>query len=405
MWRTVVFAIYLVCGPHALRAEDRPIEILRLSQAATAPGVIDYAALPRLGGTHAVVSEAALDSSAIDLPKIDLHNIRLQLHNYLVDYAGRLWCIWSDGPRVEDEPTQQVSYSTSLDGIQWSKPQTVTGEPKAPYAFIARGLWVREGELLALAAHFKGKGAFGTDKELELRAYVWDEQANAWKFKQKLYDNAINNFAPQRLPGGDWIMTRRDARFNVSVLIGGQKSLDDWASFPVVGVRDVQGFRPDEPIFWPLSDNTLFALYRDNGGSQRLFHSTSEDAGRTWGKPLITNFPNATSKLFSIPTSRGFRVLVLNANPAVGRRELHLAISEDGRQFTRLALLDIPSPPAVDNRAAEVWHKFRTGVASLQYPHVIEHDDHLLIAFSRNKHQTEMLRVSLDDIELLRQQR
>jgi hypothetical protein len=280
----------------------------------------------------------------------------------------------------------------------------VTGEPKAPYAFIARGLWVRNGELLALAAHFKGKGAFGADKELELRAYAWDEQASAWKFKQKLYDNAINNFAPQRLPGGDWIMTRRDARFNVSVLIGGQKSLDDWASFPVVGVRDVQGFRPDEPIFWPLSDKTLFALYRDNSGSQRLFHSTSEDGGRSWGKPLMTNFPNATSKLFSMQTSRGYRVLVLNANPTVGRRELHLAISEDGHVFTRLALLDIPSPATVDNRAAEVWHKFRTGVASLQYPHVIEHDDHLLIAFSRNKHQTELLRVSLDDLELLRQQ-
>ncbi len=401
MWRTAVLATYLVCSAHALRAEDRPIEILLLAGAATDPGEIDYAALPRIGGEHSVVNAAALDSSAIELPKIDLHNIRFQLHNYLVHHAGRLWCIWSDGPRVEDEPTQQVSYSTSLDGMKWSEPQTVTGKPEAPYAFIARGLWVRDGELLALAAHFKGKGAFGADKELELRAYAWDELANAWKFKQKLYDNAINNFAPQRLSGGDWIMTRRDARFNVSVLIGGAKSLSDWQSFPVVGVRDLQGFRPDEPIFWQLPDHTLFALYRDNGGSQRLFHSTSEDEGRTWGKPLITNFPNATSKLFSIQTSRGYRVLVLNANPAIGRRELHLAISEDGRHFTRLALLDIPTPPVVDDRAAEVWHKFRTGVASLQYPHVIEHDEHLLIAFSRNKHQTEVIHVSLDDVDKL----
>ncbi len=401
MWRTAVLATYLVCSAHALRAEDRPIEILRLGGAATDPGEIDYAALPRIGGEHSVVNAAALDSSAIELPKIDLHNIRFQLHNYLAHHAGRLWCIWSDGPRVEDEPTQQVSYSTSLDGMKWSEPQTVTGKPKAPYAFIARGLWVRDGELLALAAHFKGKGAFGADKELELRAYAWDELANAWKFKQKLYDNAINNFAPQRLSDGDWIMTRRDAGFSVSVLIGGNKSLSDWQSFPVVGVRDLQGFRPDEPIFWPLADKTLFALYRDNGGSQRLFHSTSEDEGRTWGKPLITNFPNATSKLFSIQTSRGYRVLVLNANPAIGRRELHLAISEDGKQFTRMALLDIPSPPVVDDRAAEVWHKFRTGVASLQYPHVIEHDNHLLIAFSRNKHQTEVIHVSLDDVDKL----
>jgi len=401
MWRTAVFAIFLSCVSRGLQAEERPVEILRLSQGQAESGEIDYAALPKIGGTHSVVNAASVNSASVNEPKIDLHNLRLQLHNYLVSHGDRLWCIWSDGPRVEDEPTQQVKYSTSVDGVTWSMPQTVTGEPKAPYAFIARGLWVRDGELLALAAHFKGKGAFGADKELELQAFAWDEQAEAWRFKQKLYDNAINNFAPQRLPGGDWIMTRRDARFNVSVLIGGRKSLDDWQVFPVVGVRDVQGFRPDEPIFWPLADDTLFALYRDNSGSQRLFHSTSEDRGRTWGKPLITNFPNATSKLFSIPTSRGFRVLVLNANPAVGRRELYLAISPDERHFTQLALLDIPSPPPVDDRAPEVWRKFQTGVASLQYPHVIEHDDHLLIAFSRNKNQTELFRISLDDVEKL----
>ena len=238
MWRVAVLAIYFVCGSHALLAEDHPVEILRLSQEQTAPGEIDYAALPRIGGAHAVVSAATIDSSAIDEPKIDLHNIRLQLHNYLVHHAGRYWCIWSDGPRVEDEPTQQVSYATSIDGISWSR-------------------------------------------------------------------------------------------------------------------------------------------------------------------PLITNFPNATSKLFSMQTSRGFRVLALNANPTVGRRELYLAISLDGRHFTQLALLDIPSPAMVENRATEVWHKFRTGVASLQYPHLIEHDDHLLIAFSRNKNQTEVFRVSLADVEKL----
>jgi len=287
--------------------------------------------------------------------------------------------------------------------LTWSKSKPVTGTPTAPHAFIARGLWVRNGELLSLVAHFKGKGAFGVNKELELQAYAWNEKSGMWQFKQKVYDNAINNFPPQKLPSGDWILTRRDARFNVSVLIGGRKALDDWQEFPVVRFGEVAGFRPDEPIFWPLPDNkTLFALYRDNGGSQRLFHSTSTDLGRTWGKPVMTNFPNASSKLYSMRTSRGYRVLVLNANPKIGRRELHLAISRDGRTFTRLALLAIPSPPknAVAS-SVSLRKKFQGGIASLQYPHVIEHDGHLLIAFSRAKKQTELLRVSLDAIDSL----
>jgi hypothetical protein len=197
------------------------------------------------------------------------------------------------------------------------------------------------------------------------------------------------------------------------MLIGGRKSLDDWQSFPVVGVNEVPGFRPDEPIFWPLPtktgptktgpDKSLVGLYRDGGGSQRLYYSISTDEGRTWSTPAITNFPNATSKLYALETSRGYRVLLLNANPAVGRRELHLAVSTDGRTFSRMALLDIPTPPLTETIAGSVSMKrrFESGVASLQYPHALEHDGQLLIALSRNKLQTELFRVPLDAIDAL----
>ncbi len=384
-------------------AKSRPVEILHLAASGADSQEIDYAALPTIPGRLSVVSAAAPSQAARGKAKIDMHHLRFRLHNYLIHHDDLFWCIWSDGPPIEDEPTQEVRYSTSVDGAAWSEPKSVTGTPRAPYAFIARGLWLRNGELLALAAHFKGKGAFGADKELTLQAYRWEEPSGAWRSPQIVYDNAINNFPPQKLPGGEWILTRRNARFNVSVLIGGRKSLNDWRAFPVVGVGEVSGFRPDEPIFWPLPDNhTLFALFRDNGGSQRLFHATSSDLGRTWSKPAITNFPNASSKLFSMQTSRGYRVLVLNANPKVGRRRLHLAVSEDGRAFTRLALLDIPSPP--ENEAissVSLKKKFQHGIASLQYPHVIEHAGHLLIAFSRGKKQIEVFRVALDSVDAL----
>jgi len=74
------------------------------------------------------------------------------------------------------------------------------------------------------------------------------QERRRFDFKQKVYDNAINNFPPQQLPTGDWILTRHDARFNVSVLIGGRESIAEWQSFSIVGRRDVPGFSPDEPI-------------------------------------------------------------------------------------------------------------------------------------------------------------
>lgn len=339
---------------------------------------IDYARLPVLSGTHTVV--CPFDEQW-----------KFQLHNYLVHHDGKFWCMWSHGPEVEDLPTQHLRYATSVDGLKWSEAKTLSGLPAEGRAYIARGFWVRDGELLALAASYQGKGAFGVDKDLKLVAFVWDQAAAAWKPRGLVFENAINNFAPQKLATGEWMMTRRDPRFNVSMLIGGVKGLDQWRVVPVVdrlaAVRSSK-FSPDEPVWWEQPDGLLVAAIRDNGGSGRLYRSVSRDHGLTWSAPEKTDYPNATSKLFTLRTGRGFRVLVSNANPALGRRELHLGVSDDGLTFTRLARLDIPSPKAT----------------TFQYPHVIEHDGQLFIAFSNKKNVTELLRVPLAAVEKLRTQ-
>lgn len=363
--------LLVLFGSHAIALEP----LLNLPGTGDDPAKIDFAKLPLLKGTHAVVCpyEEAW---------------KFQLHNYLLHHEGKFWCMWSAGPVVEDVPTQHVRYATSDDGLTWSTPKNLTGMPLEGRAYIARGFWLRDGELLALAASYKGKGAFGVDKDLKLVAFAWDKSGNSWKEKTVVFENAINNFSPQKLSTGEWMMTRRDARFNVSMLIGGVKSLTEWEVIPVVdrlAALKASKFSPDEPVWWELPDGTLMSAIRDNGGSQRLFRSVSTDHGRTWSKPEITNYPNSTSKLFTLKTSRGFRVLVSNANPTIGRREMHLAISEDGKQFTRMARLDIPSPRAT----------------TFQYPHVIEHEGSLFIAFSNKKNVTEVLKVPLDEVAKL----
>lgn len=346
--------------------------ILRLPGSGTDPAKITYDRLPTIAGEHAIVCprDAALP---------------FQLHSYLAHFDGKFWCIWSQGPAVEDEPGQIVRYATSPDGLKWSQAKSLVGPPADGYAYIARGLWVRDGKLVALYAHFHGKGAFGANKDLRLEASLWDQQRGEWIPQGLVYADAINNFPPAKLPSGEWMTTRRDSRFNVFVLIGGRKGLDDWESFPVASRRAVPGFSPDEPIWWPQPDGKLTALYRDNGGSGRLFRSTSDDNGRTWTKPALTNFPNATSKLYSLQTSRGQRVLLSNANPKIGRREMHLSVSPDGETFTGMGRLAIPMPRAT----------------TLQYPHAIELNGKLYIAYSQKKTQIEVFVVPLAEISQL----
>ncbi len=350
--------------------EPRPPDVaLVLPTTGAATDKIDYAALPRLHGTHVVVN-----------PPDQV--LAFQLHSYLAYHDGLYWCMWSQGPPTEDEPSQQVRYATSADGLTWTAARPLTGAPEEGYAYIARGFWIRDGKLIALVAHFKGQGAFGVNKELELRSLLWSEPNASWFSGPTLFKDAINNFPPEKLRTGEWAMSRRDSRFNVHMLLGGQRTMDDWTSIPVMRRLQFPGFVPDEPIWWQMRDGSLSSLYRDNGGSSWLFRSWSGDGGHTWTVPLQTNFPNSPSKLFSLEVVDGCRVLISNANPAAGRTQLFLSASADGDLFTRMSLLDIPTRPG----------------DTLQYPHALLQDGHLLIVFSRNKNSIELFRPALEDI-------
>ena len=115
--------------------------LLRLPGTGDDPGQIDFARLPVLHGEHAVV--CPFDEQW-----------KLQLHNYLLHHDGKFWCMWSHGPQVEDWPTQHVRYATSDDGLKWSGSKMHSGAPAEGRAYIARSFWVRDGELLALAASY-----------------------------------------------------------------------------------------------------------------------------------------------------------------------------------------------------------------------------------------------------------
>lgn len=254
MWTTLVAgSVCLLSGVSAfaadpetkpkVRPKPKPVVVIHdpaAKQILDLPGTgvdeskIDYAKLPRIKGERAVICSIE-------------PNWKFQLHNYLIHHEGQYWAMWSHGPG-EDEPTQRVRFATSIDGVRWSEFQFITPPPEKNFAYIARGFWLRDGELLALVAHFKDKGAFGVDKHLKLEAYVWQpeaklfslpggtggrksverstpdskqayqsgsdtpltpiltptaEERGKWVYKGVAYDNAINNFPPENSPAAN----------------------------------------------------------------------------------------------------------------------------------------------------------------------------------------------------------
>lgn len=342
------------------------------------PHQIDFERLPRVPSRQVVVSDVSADQG-------------VNQHNYLAFHGGRYFLMWSDGPGIEDRVGQRVKFATSQDAIRWSKPRFLTpvppdSGPDSPrygtrsdqgMRWIARGFWQREGELLALCSLDEAAGFFGPG--LQLRAFRWT--GSGWEEAGLVADNSINNFPPKKIATGDWMMSRRTYDYKTSgvqFLVGGVKAIDDWESFPVFGTNDA--LSAEEPLWWTLPDHRLVAMFRDNRGSKFLYRSISDNQGRTWTTPVRTNFPDATSKLFGLRLSDGRYVLISNSNPRA-RDPLTIAISEDGLVFTKLAWL--------------------VGGRHVDYPHAIEHDGHLLIAFAGGKQSIELLRIQLSALDAI----
>ncbi len=380
----IALAIFIVVTV-SISAEPDPESSIMLTGewVPSDPRKIDFSNLPRVPSKHAILSDVR-----------EAGGTKVHQHAYLAHFDGKFWAMWSDGPGKpnpkfapdrhqnvvpgHDQPDTRVSYSMSNDGLKWSKPRDLSGPPrKEGFGWISRGLWVRNGELLALASHFRAPGYAG--EGLSLEAFRWNKAAESWEPAGMVLDDSLNNFPPKRLPTGEWMMTRRDHQRQVSVMIGGVDAIDQWKIQPLASY-DGKG-RPEEPYWYLLPDEeTIVGLIRDNGRSRRLLRTLSFDNGQSWTPIVKTNFPDATSKFFVHQTSRGYYVLVSNANPQ-RRDPLTLAISKDGLVFDKLYYL--------------------VGGRHIDYPHMIEHDGHLLIAFSGAKQTMETMRVSLDQLEAL----
>lgn len=388
--RAIAFILGFVVGVAGAQSPVEEATMLRGDWVPENPHDLDFAALPLVRSQRVVVSDVR--GKMRPATAIDPSQGGVNQHNYLTHFDGQYWAMWSDGPKVEDCAGQRVKVATSKDGLAWTEPRYLTPEPPGSgpdsphygkrtakgFRYIARGFWQRDGELLALVALDEAGGFFGPG--LELRAFRYDKKRDAWTDAGVVADDTISNFPPMKIPSGEWMMSKRAHDYGVSgvqFLIGGVRALDQWKAYPVMG--SASELMAEEPDWWVLPDQSLVALFRDNKRSGYLYRSFSKD-GRKWTTPVQTNFPDATSKICGLRLKDGRYILVSNPNPK-RRDPLTLSISPDGKAFTKMVCL-------IRGRQGD-------------YPHVIEHDGHLLVAFSGAKQTVEVLKMKLADVDAL----
>ena len=85
-----------------------------------------------------------------------------------------------------------------------------------------------------------------------------------------------------------------------------------------------------QPSILFLGGDKLQSVGRSKQG--KVFHITSDDAGKTWGEISLTQLPNPNSGTDAVTLADGRHLLIYN-HTSKGRSPLNLAVSKDGKTW------------------------------------------------------------------------
>jgi len=315
---------------------------------------------------------------------------QFNLHSYLIHFQGQFFAAWSSAAAEEEDPDQQILFSTSRDGHAWAVAKTLAADPdgpQGPLRWIARGLFIRDGKLHALgarvaSAEYRLRGKEVVWKDLTLIWFEWT--GSAWKSKGVFAPDCMNNFPPERL-GDRLFMPCRDSKMELFAAYASPSQPTRWKYERLAAPPPFE--RLDEPSWYLGADGVAHLVIRDNNRSRRLIHMFSRDQGKTWSPAVQTNYPDATSKNYIGRLSSGAYYLINNPNPA-GRDPLAVSFSKDGWSFGQPQAIRINAPS----------RRFRKGTGTLQYPHAIEHNGSLFAIYSTNKEDIEVTEIPLQTV-------
>lgn len=297
------------------------------------------------------------------------------MHPYIAWHAGRFWAMWSTN-RIRDlQSGQYVRYATSVDGKRWSEARALTPSEEG-YRTFARGFWVRDGELIALAARDEAvRPLFGPG--LTLLGYRWNGQR--FEAPVVIARDAINNFPPRKTASGDWLMSKRDHKMNVSMLRGGVRSVSDWTAIAI----EQKGL--DEPEWWTAANGDVHIAFRDGARSRRLYRSVN------FAPPVMTNFPDATAKFNVLRLASGKYAMASNTNTNGTRIPLSLSLSEDGVVFdTIFTIRDEPTMYRYSGKDP--------GYRGYHYPQLLERGGFLYVIHAENMEDIVVTRIPCDSL-------
>jgi predicted neuraminidase len=171
-----------------------------------------------------------------------------------------------------------------------------------------------------------------------------DDGGLTWGPVRNLTMNPLANLSalprnpPAPLVGGGWaVPVYEEFLGKFPEILWLQPHGDDWSA----AVSRIEGgVYILQPSLVPLREGRAVAFFRDFRPAQWVSAAWSEDAGRTWTKPVITNLPNKDSGLCVVRLSDGALLCAFNDLSPGKRENLRLAVSRDeGRSWKTISTI------------------------------------------------------------------
>ncbi|MEX1110718.1 MAG: sialidase family protein [Chthoniobacterales bacterium] len=174
---------------------------------------------------------------------------------------------------------------------------------------------------------------------------AWSEDGGAtWGPLRNLTMNPLANLSalprnpPVALVGGGWaVPVYEEFLGKFPEILWLQPRGNEWSS---AVSRIAGGVSILQPSLVPLSRERSAVFFRDFRPAQWMSAAWSDDAGRTWTKPVATELPNRDSGMCAVRLSDGAFLCAYNDLSSGKRENLRLALSEDdGRTWRTIATL------------------------------------------------------------------
>ncbi len=133
-------------------------------------------------------------------------------------------------------------------------------------------------------------------------------------------------------------------------------------------------------------------VFRDQDSSFKVLAAESEDNGKTWTKPAVTNMPDARAKQSAGNLSDGRAFLVNNPSGSKQRTPLVLTLSQDGYLFDTAYLLK------TENELPPMQYEGKYKRIGFSYPKSIVWQNHLWVSYAVNKEDIEVTSVALENL-------